>query len=341
MSLEKQLVALHKAIHDEKRLGDKRTEQLYDLITSGGGPVSGVIPIGAIIPYFGGYFANGSNGGFTMVMAAANTIAAVNTLLNPDGFYVCNGAVLNLAASPIFNGAGRYLANISDDRFLMGDTLAGGIGGSNTMAHTHPSAYSIGNESAHTHAKGTIAAANESTHTHAKGTIATSSESAHYHAKGTLVNAAEAAHTHTKGSFAVGAHQHVSPIGNWNNRISMTAAFGSAVESQAISWTGRDAYETKSTTFYKSKSATPGFSGTSSGGSSHTHSITGNTAAGSAHAHSVTGSTAAGSAHTHTLSGSTAAGSAHSHSISGNSGAASNSENRPKYLSCFYIMRVV
>ena len=129
MSLEKQLVDIIKQIHDEKRLGDKRAEQFYNLIVGGGGPVAGVIPVGAVVPYFGGYFTNGANGGFTMVMAAANTIAAVNTFLNPDGFYVCNGAALNLPASPIFNGAGRYLANITDDRFLMGDTLAGGVGG--------------------------------------------------------------------------------------------------------------------------------------------------------------------------------------------------------------------
>jgi len=134
MSLEKQFVVLLKEIHEERALSDKRAKQLFGLISGAGG---GGVPIGAIVPYLGGYFTDGSNGGFTMVMAAANTVAAVNTLLNPDGFHVCDGAVLNDGDSPIFNGAGRYLPNLTDDRFLMGDTLAGGTGGSNTMAHTH------------------------------------------------------------------------------------------------------------------------------------------------------------------------------------------------------------
>ncbi len=98
-----------------------------------------VPPIGSIIAYSPGYFTNGSNAGFTHQMVSANTVAAVNALLNPSGWYVCNGAALNDAGSGIFNGAGRYLPNLTDDRFFMGDTEAGGIGGanSNNIAHTH------------------------------------------------------------------------------------------------------------------------------------------------------------------------------------------------------------
>ena len=152
------------------------------------------------------------------------------------------------------------------------------------MAHTHPSAFTIGNESAHTHEKGTIAAA------------------------------AEATHTHTKGTFAVGAHQHLAPVGYEGSKgIEITEDFGTVSETHQVSWTPRDAYEERTADWFKTKTETPGFSGTSSAGSSHTH----------------------------VISGSSAAGSAHNHSISGNTGAASNSENRPKYLSCFYIMRVV
>lgn len=99
--------------------------------------INNVPPVGSIIAYVPGYFTNGSNAGFTYRMVSANTIAAVNALLNSSGWYVCNGAALNDAGSGIFNGAGRYLPNLTDDRFFMGDTVAGGIGGSNTMAHTH------------------------------------------------------------------------------------------------------------------------------------------------------------------------------------------------------------
>ena len=71
------------------------------------------------------------------MLGSDNTVAAVNTLLNSSGLYVCDGSALNLGTSTIFDGAGRFLPNLTDDRFLMGDTTAGGIGGSSTMAHTH------------------------------------------------------------------------------------------------------------------------------------------------------------------------------------------------------------
>ena len=99
--------------------------------------INNVPPVGSIIAYVPGYFTNGNNAGFTYRMVSANTVAAVNALLNPSGWYVCNGAALNDAGSGIFNGAGRYLPNLTDDRFFMGDTVAGGVGGSSTMAHTH------------------------------------------------------------------------------------------------------------------------------------------------------------------------------------------------------------
>jgi len=93
-------------------------------------------PAGSIIPWIGGYFTNGSNASFTNVIG--NTVANVNALLNASGWYVCDGAALNDSASPIFNGAGRYLPNLTDERFLQGSTTAGGIGGSNTLIdHTH------------------------------------------------------------------------------------------------------------------------------------------------------------------------------------------------------------
>jgi len=99
----------------------------------------GFAPVGSIVAYVPGYFTDGSNAGFTYQMVSANTVAAVNALLNSSGWYVCDGAALNDADSGIFNGVGRYLPNLTDDRFLMGDTVAGGIGGanSNDISHVH------------------------------------------------------------------------------------------------------------------------------------------------------------------------------------------------------------
>lgn len=121
-------------------------------------------PIGTITPWIGGYFTNSSNSTFTNVLA--NTVATVNALLNSTGWYVCDGAALNDVSSPIFNAAGRYLPNLTDERFLQGNTTAGGIGGSNTMLdHTHTHSLTV---AAHTH---TFTTGNESAgHTHSGST---------------------------------------------------------------------------------------------------------------------------------------------------------------------------
>ncbi len=98
---------------------------------------SGIAIDGMIVAYNPGYYTNGSNGGFTVVGPSANTVAAINTYINSDGWYVCNGAAVNNASSLIWNAASRYLPNLTDSRFIMGDTAIGGTGGSNTQAHTH------------------------------------------------------------------------------------------------------------------------------------------------------------------------------------------------------------
>lgn len=121
-------------------------------------------PIGSIIAYNPGYFTNGINGSFTLVGPATNNAAGVNAYL-PTNWRVCNGAELNDSSSPIFNGAGRYLPNLTDSRFLMGSTASGSIGGSagatlteaNLPSHTHSINHdhgvfsSLSNSVGHTH----------------------------------------------------------------------------------------------------------------------------------------------------------------------------------------------
>jgi len=115
-------------------------------------PSTNSIPVGVVIPFIGGYFTSSANAGFTNVIG--NTAATINTLVNGDGFYVCNGAALNLAGSSIFNGSGRYLPNLTDSRFLMGSTGAGSLGGSSTMAHTHTLSHT--HSITHTHTTGSF-----------------------------------------------------------------------------------------------------------------------------------------------------------------------------------------
>ena len=207
----------------------------------------GYVPVGGIIAYIPGYFTDSSNGGFTYKIVTANTIAAVNTALNSKGWYVCDGSALNDADSGIFNGVGRYLPNLTDDRFLMGDTVAGGIGGANS---------------------------NNISHVHSTGNF-------------TLLAAHIPAHTHTITVNSAGAHVHT-----WD---------GPTGTAGAVSHNG------------------------SSGMQRHIANSRNTSEAG---------------AHTHTASASSiGGGTAHNHGNTGSSG--SNSlENRPKYLSCFYIMRV-
>ena len=358
---------------------------------------------GMIAPFMAGYFTDGSNGSYTRVLGTANTIAAVNTLMNPRGWYVCDGAALNLPASTIFNGAGRYLPNLTDDRFLMGDTTCGGIGGANSSAHTHgfgtiaaanesththSISFTSGAGSSHSHGVGTLANAAEATHTHAAGSLANAAEAAHTHAAGSLANAAEAAHTHAVGSLAAAAeasHTHAAgaitigaeashthscdPPSTTTSTETLAGAAGSLANTSPYKFhthtvdiaaftSAAGSSHTHSASGAASgagSSHTHAISGTTSAGSSHNHAISGSTAAGSSHNHAISGSTAAGSSHNHAISGSSAgeaahthdvagtsaAGSAHTHSLSGDTGAASATENRPSFLSVFYLMYVL
>lgn len=119
------------------------------------------VPAGVIVAFIGGYFGTSENGSFTNVVG--NTVADVNTLLNSRGWYVCDGTALNLPASPIFNGVGRYLPNLTDSRFIHGSTSAGGVGGSNTTEHTHTISH------IHSTANHTLTRAQTAPHDHAIG----------------------------------------------------------------------------------------------------------------------------------------------------------------------------
>jgi hypothetical protein len=119
----------------------------------------GVTPIGTIAAYMPGYFTNGANAGFTAV-----------ALSIPENWKVCDGSLCNDPNSLIFNGAGRYLPNLTDSRFIMGSSIAnaGQIGGNtnnekilteanlpphvHTNVHTHTFSGTTGNDSPdHTH----------------------------------------------------------------------------------------------------------------------------------------------------------------------------------------------
>lgn len=79
-------------------------------------------PIGSICSFMYGYFDGPNNNTYHSLVT--NTATGVNTLIYPR-FCVCDGALLYRVNSPIYNGSGRYLPNLTDGRFLMGTTIPG------------------------------------------------------------------------------------------------------------------------------------------------------------------------------------------------------------------------
>lgn len=138
-SLGKSLISASTAAAHKTLLGLENVDNTSDankpVSTAQAAAIAASVPVGVIVPFIGGYFGGSTNGGFVNVLG--NTIAAVNALMNPKGWYVCNGAAPNVAGSPIFNTASRYLPNLTDSRFIMGSTGTGTPGGTNDITHSH------------------------------------------------------------------------------------------------------------------------------------------------------------------------------------------------------------
>lgn len=164
-------------------------------------------PRGLISAWSGGYFTDSNNGGFVNILG--NSIANANIYLNPLGWWVCDGSEVNEPKSPIFNGSGRYLPNLTDDRFLMGGTSNGAIGGANTML-----------DHVHTHTISAVQATHRHYHDNASAT--TSSSGAHVHrvpthnAGGSLWGAWGGGNANTTNyaldTNSAGAHTHILDI---------------------------------------------------------------------------------------------------------------------------------
>ena len=98
-------------------------------------PQTNTVPIGTIVAWSGVYLTGPNNDGVVNVLG--NTIADANAYLNPDGWYVCDGSMLNVPGSAKYDGDGRYLPLLTDSRFVLGSTGSGTTGGSNTTSHVH------------------------------------------------------------------------------------------------------------------------------------------------------------------------------------------------------------
>jgi len=246
--------------------------------------VLGSIPIGSIISWNPGYFLDGVNGTFINAdFLSVNTVAGANAYLNTRGYYVADGSSPGVTGTLIWNGIGRHLPNLTDDRFLMGTTICGGTGGSNDSSHDHS---------------------------------VTSNATASFDKS--VLNTNQTAHTHNM------AHVH---------------AFAATSGSISYSWDDQDYSRTAVTAGVAPQHITK-FTATAGGvingaavGTQHTYYTTGVTSGING-----TGSSALTSSESIAWASSTAAVSVTNNAVT--SGAASATENRPKYLGTFYIVRV-
>lgn len=200
------------------------------------------VPVGSIVPWLGGYFTNGSNGGFVNIVG--DDAASINAEVSRDGFRLANGAEYFDASSPYYNAPGRCLANISDNRFLMGASISGTIGGANSMEHTHGIGHTHtmahSHTIAHTHTTSTATLNSSQNGPHAHSTYASShSQKCQYHPDGPEMVARDSVSTGSSGSGSAHGHGNTggSSAGSSGGASTSTTSNGSTTTSSGASYT--------------------------------------------------------------------------------------------------------
>jgi hypothetical protein len=288
-------------------------------------------PVGSIVAYIPGYYSDANNGGFFLVGPGANNVTAINAYL-PDNWRVCDGAAFNDAESPIWNGPGRYLPNLDDNRFLRGTSSTGSIGGSDTkilntpQLPSHNHTVTVADDTApHGHTGQADAANAPHNHTASTGLSA----APHSHPAGT--STAAAGHTHPSGSVPESNAPHAHVIKRTdglvgNDGLSDQYKTGTTVGADGIT---EDAVAPH----------THGPSPVALNNAPHIHPVTVNSA-NAPHTHPVT--VDLGTApHNHTVTV-FPGGSPHTHpgSIIGNTGSGDAFNIEPRYMNVVYIVRV-
>lgn len=265
----------------------------------------GVAPVGSVVAWNGGYYTGTDNTGFVNFINGGSSlsISVVNKYLNPLGFAVCDGSAPNDPSSPIWNTPSRYLPNISDERFLRGSSsIAATASGSNTMT-----------DHAHSH---TVTLAS-STHTHFRP--ATWSNDASNDWSAASGNGDGSQNTYSEG---------VRGVTGWNYTSSDTA-----VNPQG---THRHMQNHATTGSANSGRCDVLFSG-GSPVANNAYSTGGTTGDGwASHVHTYNMMN-----HRHWIkSRYTTSGTSHTHAFSASGTAPSLTDNRPKYMKCFMIVRI-
>lgn len=311
-------------------------------------------PLGAIVSFLPGTFSNSSNGTFTVRLGATNDADSVNTWLLANGYdhwRVCDGKAYNIAGSPLYGGSNRFTPNITDDRFLMGSTTAGDLGGSNTRSHAHTISTELSSINlTHTHTitsdiipHSSVSFAVDNNAAFNTGTSNVSSVSPYTPNTNSFSHSHTLYHSHSAGDYRVllfpdGSSWHVNIYSggpSYESTVSLKVC-GIGGSSNTYPWAGCVGGSTGSlSASTNSELGSYGFNHSHPTGG-HVHTI--------CHSHGSTPNHNHGSGcHGHTDAGTTWSlpttyntQFAHNH----NTTDTSMTENRPLYLACFYLVRV-
>ena len=116
----------------------------------------GRVPVGSVIPIVGVYQSTSNGGTFTSASLPSSGI------ITDDGFQRCDGAIVNNPSS-VFNG--KYVPNITDNRFIQGSTSAGSIS-SDTGVNNGDNTVTLTTNEMPSHQHGTNVSNANLSHTH-------------------------------------------------------------------------------------------------------------------------------------------------------------------------------
>lgn len=104
-------------------------------------------PVGAIIPWFPGYYEGVNNTTFNRADFLATPAeipylpTACNSFLQQYGWRVCDGGIPNDSRSPIWNNSARRVPNLLDGRYIKGHSV---LGDAENPTHTHSISDAVG-----------------------------------------------------------------------------------------------------------------------------------------------------------------------------------------------------
>jgi microcystin-dependent protein len=317
------------------RMMEARRDWFDAIMRLRSGDMSFIAPQADFTPSLGTHLTNKTYVDAAVAGAAgvpAGTILAFGGSVVPAGYLACNGAAVSrVTYSALFSalsvlwgvGDGATTFNVPDGqrRSLIGK----GSAPWDVVGTTDGVAEASRVPDSHTHAN-TLSVGNESTHTHADGSLAAGAGTAHSHGTTGLSVANESAHTHSIGGSSGngGTHSHAlsgDTDQDYPGDFCGAGEWGLVHDVSGGNYKRHIHYLTYVTTDEEA---------------AHAHSMPANSGAGSAHGHSLSGSLDNESSHTHDVTGSTDAGASHNHSVGGS---VSSKDTWPPHAVVLFIIK--